>query len=63
MKVKKEYIEIYNLLKKSPTNINEIARTLNINIAELNMKLTMMEIDGLIETLPGNIIKSKNKVF
>lgn len=59
MKVKKEYIEIYNLLKKSPTNINEIARTLNINIAELNMKLTMMEIDGLIETLPGNIIKKQ----
>lgn len=59
MKVKKEYIEIYKLLKKSPTNINKIARTLNINIAELNMKLTMMEIDGLIETLPGNIIKKQ----
>ncbi len=59
IRVKKEYIEIYNLLKKSPTNINEIARTLNINIAELNMKLTIMEIDGLIETLPGNIIKKQ----
>ena len=58
-KVKKEYMEIYNLLKKSPTNINEIARTLNITIAELNMELTMMEIDGVIEMLPGNIIKIK----
>lgn len=58
-KIKKEYIEIYNLLKKSPTNINEIARALNINMAELNMKLTMMEIDGLIEILPGNIIKKQ----
>lgn len=58
-KIKKEYIEIYNLLKKSPTNINEISRTLNITMAELNMKLTMMEIDGLIEMLPGNIIKIK----
>lgn len=58
-KIKKGYIEIYNLLKKSPTNINEIARALNINIAEVNMKLTMMEIDGFIEVLPGNIIKIK----
>lgn len=56
-KIKKEYMEIYNLLKKSPTNINEIARTLNMNIAQLNMKLTMMEIEELIEVFPGNIIK------
>ena len=40
-------------------NINEIARYLKMNIAELNMKLTMMEIEGLIEVLPGNIIRVK----
>lgn len=40
-------------------NINEIARLLKINIAELNIKLTMMEIEGLIEVLPGNVIKAK----
>lgn len=58
-KVKKEYIEIYNLLIKSPMNINEIARTLKINMAEVNMKLTIMEIEGLIDVLPGNMIKIK----
>lgn len=56
-KIKKEYSEIYELISKSPINIDEIARILNINIAEVNMKLTMMEIEELIEVLPGNIIK------
>ena len=41
-------------------NINEIARELKMNIAELNMKLTMMEIDGIIEVLPGNTIKVRD---
>lgn len=59
IKVQKEYREIYKLISKTPMNINEIARTLSINIAEVNMKLTMMEIEGLVETLPGNIIKTK----
>lgn len=56
-KVKKEYSKIYELISKSPINIDEIARTLSINVAEVNMKLTMMDIEGLVEVLPGNIIK------
>lgn len=59
LKIKKEYSQIYKLISKTPMNINEIARILSINIAEVNMKLTMMEIEGLVEVLPGNIIKRK----
>jgi DNA processing protein len=59
VKIGKEYKEIYKLLQKSPMNVNEIARKLNINIAEVNMKLTMMEMEGYIEVMPGNIIKIK----
>lgn len=59
IKVQKEYREIYELLSKKPINVDEITRTLSINIAEVNMKLTMMEIEGLVEVLPGNIIKIK----
>lgn len=59
IKVQKEYREIYELLSKTPINVDEIARTLSINIAEVNIKLTMMEIEGLVETLPGNIIKKQ----
>lgn len=59
IKVEKQYENIYKIVQKAQMNINEIARALKINIAELNMKLTMMEIEGLIEILPGNIIKIK----
>lgn len=59
IKIKREYSQIYKLVSKTPMNIDEIARTLSINIAEVNMKLTMMEIEGLVEVLPGNIIKIK----
>jgi DNA processing protein len=59
VKIGKEYKEIYKLLQKYPMNVNEIARKLNINIAEVNMKLTMMEMEGYIEAMPGNIIKIK----
>lgn len=63
VKIQKEYNSIYKLISKTSMNIDEISRTLNINIAEVNMKLTMMEIEGLVEVLPGNIIKNKNKIF
>lgn len=59
IKVKKEYSKIYKILTKNSMNINELARKLNINIAQINMKLTMMELEGLIEILPGNMIKIK----
>ena len=45
--------------KNEELNINDISRELNINIAEINMKLTMMELEGLIEVTPGGIIKLK----
>ena len=38
---------------------NEISRILDINISDLNTKLTMMEIEGYIESMPGNYIKIK----
>ena len=56
-KVTSKYKEIFNLIEKEDLNINEIARELNVNIAELNMKLTMMELENLIEIKPGGIIK------
>ena len=58
-KIEKQYENIYKLLQKSQMDINEIARVLKMNISDLNIKLTMMEIEGFIEVLPGNIIKIK----
>lgn len=54
-----KYQPIYNLLEKKPMDKNEISRILGINISDLNTKLTMMEIEGYIESMPGNYIKIK----
>lgn len=59
IKIQKEYSKIYELVSESAMNVNELARALNIDISELNMKITIMEIEGLIEVFPGNMIKIK----
>ena len=59
IKIPNKYSSIYKLISKKEMNINEISRDLNIGVSELNIKLTMMELDGLIEISPGNIIKIK----
>lgn len=51
--------EIYECLIEKPLNIEELARITNKSIVELNQKITIMEIEGLIETCPGSIIKLK----
>ena len=55
--IKSEYRDIYEIIKRGAININEIRRVLKINIAELNSKLLMMELEGLIEAMPGNNYK------
>lgn len=57
--IEKQYEPIYKLLKEKPMDKNEISRILGINISDLNTKLTIMEIEGYIESMPGNYIKIK----
>lgn len=57
--IKKEYQNIYKILEKGPIEINELSKKLKENITQINQKLTMMEIEGLIETITGNQIKRK----
>lgn len=59
IKIKDEYKKIYNLIKECPLNINELSRKSNIGISELNIKITMMELEGLVEVKAGNIVKIK----
>lgn len=58
-KIKKEYKNIYQILQKEIMDINELVRKSNESILQITQKLTMMEIEGLIEILPGNRIKRK----
>ena len=60
LKVPDEYKEIYEKLEEGKIEINELSRILNKTIAQINQKLTLMELEGLIEILPGNIVKIKD---
>ena len=54
VEVNSEYKDIYNIISNGVTNINQIKKITNDNIAELNSKLLMMELEGLIISKPGN---------
>ncbi|RKD27797.1 DNA processing protein [Caminicella sporogenes DSM 14501] len=48
--------EVYNLIRiKQPINIELISVVLRLNINELNSIITILELKGLIEELPGKI--------
>ena len=59
VEISKEYEYIYNLLKNEDLSADEISRKTNTNIIEINAALTMMELEGYIENLPGNIFRIK----
>ena len=57
--ISKEYEEIYNLIKEKPIHINNICKITKKNMQEISVILTILELEGLIESLPGNEIKVK----
>lgn len=52
--IPKEYEEIYKSITKEPISIDEICKKTKLEISEVNYKLTMLELEGYIEKLPGN---------
>ena len=59
LKIDEENLEIYNFLYKEPKTIDEIAEGLNRPIDEVTYKLTLLELQGAIEKLPGKKFKIK----
>lgn len=53
-KVEKEYEPIYHLLLSQSMSSNEIAKNLQRPISYINQMLTIMEIKGYIQAIPGN---------
>ena len=51
IKIDEENLEVYNLLKAKPKDINEIARILNKPISEVTYKIMLLEIEGGIKQL------------
>lgn len=54
LEISSEYKKVYDIITRSPIHINQICKKANISIAEANQTLTMLEIDGLIKSLPNN---------
>ena len=62
-KIPDEYKNIYDLISELPISANEIAKILNKPIAEVSQTLSMLEIEGLIQNIPGNkYIRSNKKI-
>ena len=52
--VNQEYKLVYEALGNNPIHINEICKKTNSSMAEVNQIITMLEIEGLIKSLPNN---------
>lgn len=52
--IPEEYTEVYKSITKEPISIDEICKKTKLKINEVNYKLTMLELEGYIEKLPGN---------
>ena len=50
---------IYNLLEKSPKTSSQISRNLKLKIEEVGASLTILEMQGIIEKLPGGAFQIK----
>lgn len=55
--IPKEYREIYKSIENEPTNINTICKKSKLDITEVNIGLTILELEGYIKRLPGNIFQ------
>ena len=52
--INQEYKKVYDVLGAMPMHINEICKKTNSSMAEINQIITMLEIEGLIKSLPNN---------
>ncbi|MCI9039521.1 MAG: DNA-protecting protein DprA [Clostridia bacterium] len=53
--IPEEYQQIYNLIGQLPISANNIVKILHLEIAKVTEALFMLELDGFIKQLPGNV--------
>ncbi len=51
--VPEEYIPVYKYITEKPINIDQICKKTKLEISKVNYILTMLELEGYIEQLPG----------
>lgn len=56
IQIPEEYLKIYNCIKSTPQDANQISRKLNMPIAFINSELTTMEIERIYKRIARKII-------
>ncbi len=56
-----EQRRIYDALCDEPLGFEELIQRLDMTAADLNAQVTMLELDGLIEVLPGRKLQRVRK--
>ncbi len=59
IEIPEEYRKIYEKIKDNPINADEIKKKVSMPISEINTILTMLELEGFIESIPGSYFKRK----
>ena len=60
LNVPKEYMPVYKYITENPINVDVICKKTKLEISRVNYLLTMMELEGYIEQLPGkNFIRGE----
>lgn len=57
--VPNDYLLVYQFIKDKPINIEEIIKKACLTSGQVNYILTMLELDGYIESLPGKFFVRK----
>lgn len=60
LNVPEEYMPVYKYITENPINVDVICKKTKLEISKVNYLLTMMELEGYIEQLPGkNFIRGE----
>jgi len=58
VEIPEEYKKVYDSLQE-PLNADEVSKKTKMKIVEVNTILTMLELEGYIESMPGNFFRRK----
>lgn len=59
IEIPEEYRKVYDEISDKTINADEISKKIKMNISQVNTILTMLELEGYIESQPGNYFKRK----
>lgn len=59
IEIPEEYRKVYEQIENQNLNADEISKKIKMNVSQVNTILTMLELEGYIEAMPGNYFKRK----